>query len=128
MDKVYITPQASLMAACHFAMEMNHFLPWVSSIQLYLGECSQLPSRGFKAKLMVTTSDHVLEHKADFGDDCAIEGDVLAAKRSPEDDDTSGGDQERYVRNIGIDRERCRIYTRDVKTPRSSPQAKTTKK
>ena len=31
---------------------------------------------------------------ADFGDDLEIEGDVLAATRSHEDDDTSGGESD----------------------------------
>ena len=43
---------------------------------------------------MVTTSNHVLVNMADFGDDLEIEGDVLAAKRSHEDDDTSGGESD----------------------------------
>ena len=94
MDKVYITPQASLMSARHYGLEKNHFFLCVSSIQLYLGECWLLPSRGFKAKLMVTTSDHVLVNMADFGGDLVIEGDVLAAKRSDEDDDTTGGESD----------------------------------
>ena len=46
---------------------------------------------------MVTTSNHVLVNMADFGDDLEIEGDVLAAKRSHEDDDTSGGESDRRL-------------------------------
>ena len=42
---------------------------------------------------MVTTSNHVLVNMADFGD-LEIEGDMLAAKRSHEDDDTSGGESD----------------------------------
>ena len=52
----------------------------------------EIPSRRIEAKLMVTTSNHVLVNMADFGDDLEIEGDVLAARRSHEDDDTSGGE------------------------------------
>ena len=37
---------------------------------------------------MVTTSNHVLVNMADFVDDHQIEGDVLSAKRSHEEDDT----------------------------------------
>ena len=51
----------------------------------------EIPSRRIKEKLMVTTSSHVLANMAEFGDDLEIEGYVLAAKRSHEDDDTSGG-------------------------------------
>ena len=45
------------------------------------------------AKLMVTTSNHVLVNMADFGNDLEIESDVLAAKRSHDDDDTSDGER-----------------------------------
>ena len=44
------------------------------------------------AKLMVTTSNHVLVNMADFGNDLEVEGNVLAAKRSHDDDDTSDGE------------------------------------
>ena len=37
-------------------------------------------------------SNHVLVNMADLGDDPEIYGDVLAAKRSQEDHDTSGGE------------------------------------
>ena len=39
--------------------------------------------------MMVTTSGHVLMNMAGFGNDREIEGDVLVAKRSHDDDDTS---------------------------------------
>ena len=68
------------------------FLPWCSSIHLYPGDCwLEIPSRGIKAKLMVTTSNHVLLNMADFGDDHEIDGSV-AGKRSHDDDNgrTSG--------------------------------------
>ena len=39
----------------------------------------------------MSASNHVLVNMADFGNDHEIEGDVLAAKRSHDDDDTSGG-------------------------------------
>ena len=39
--------------------------------------------------MMVTTSDHVLVKMTGFGDDREVEGDVLVAKRSHDDDDTS---------------------------------------
>ena len=38
---------------------------------------------------MVTTSNYVLVNMVDFGDDLEIEGDVLVAKRSHQDNDTS---------------------------------------
>ena len=54
----------------------------------------EIQSRRLEAKLMVTTSNHVLVNMVDFADDLEIEGDVLAAKRSHEDDDTSGGESD----------------------------------
>ena len=39
--------------------------------------------------MMVTTSNHVLVKMAGFGDDREVEGDVLVAKRSNDDDNTS---------------------------------------
>ena len=49
---------------------------------------------------MVTTSNHVLVNVADFGDDLEIEGDVLAAKRSHEDDDSTSGNLPRDAAKI----------------------------
>ena len=66
-----------------------HLVPWGSSIHLCTGDCwLAIASRGMKAKEMVNVK-HVLVNMADFGDDLEIGGDVLAAKRSHEDDDTS---------------------------------------
>ena len=60
------------------------------SIRRYPGDCwLELSSRGTEAKMMVTTSDHVLMNMAGFGDDREIDGDVLFAKRSHDDDNTS---------------------------------------
>ena len=71
----------------------DHLLPWSSSIPLNHGDCwVEIPSRGIKAKLMVTTSNNTLVNVADFGDVLEIETDLLAAKRSPVDDDSSGGE------------------------------------
>ena len=53
----------------------EHLLPWCSSIHLYLGDCwLEMGSRGSKAQLMVTTSNHVLVNMADLGDDLEIGG------------------------------------------------------
>ena len=46
------------------------------------------------AKLMVTTSNRVSVNRTDFGDGVEIEGDVLAVKRSHEDDDASSGESD----------------------------------
>ena len=70
----------------------DHVLPWGSSVHLYAGDCwLEIPSGGVKAQFMVTTSNRLLVNVAEFGDGPEVEGDVLAAKRSDEDEDTSGG-------------------------------------
>ena len=90
-----IAHHASLMAARHHWLEMTIGFRGGSSIHVSPGDCGQeIPSRGTNAKFMVTTSNHVLVNMADFGDDLEIEGDVLAAKRHREDDDTTGGESD----------------------------------
>ena len=87
----------------------DHLFPWDSSVHLYLdGWWLEIPSRGIKAQLMVTTSNHVLVNMADSGDDLEIEEHVVAAKRSHEDEDTCGGESggtSGTVASIGSDAE-----------------------
>ena len=45
----------------------DHLIPWGCSIHLSPGECRlEIPSRGIDAKLLVTTSNHILVNLADF--------------------------------------------------------------
>ena len=45
----------------------DHLIPWGCSIHLYPDECRlEIPSRGIDAKLLVTTSNHILVNLADF--------------------------------------------------------------
>ena len=45
----------------------DHLIPCGCSIQLYPDECRlEIPSRGIDAKLLVTTSNHILVNLADF--------------------------------------------------------------
>ena len=45
----------------------DHLIPWCCSIHLYPDECRlEIPSRGIDAKLLVTTSNHILVILADF--------------------------------------------------------------
>ena len=45
----------------------DHLIPWCCSIHLYPDECRlEIPSRGIAAKLLVTTSNHILVNLADF--------------------------------------------------------------
>ena len=62
-------------------------IPWGCSIHLYPDECRlEIPSHGIDAKLLVTTSNHILVNLADF--ECMDEPDydVWTSKR--------GGDSE----------------------------------
>ena len=52
----------------------DHLFPWGSSIHVYPGDCwLEVLSKGIKATLMVSTSDHVLVNMADIGDDLGCE-------------------------------------------------------
>ena len=75
---------------------------------------------------MLTTSFHVLVNMADFGDDLEIERDVLAAKRSHEDDDTFGGESD-GTSGTSASTE-SDVVTEKRGTPRRLPQTKTTEK
>ena len=45
----------------------DHLIPWGCSIHLYPDECRlEIPSRGIDAKLLVTSSNHILVNLADF--------------------------------------------------------------
>ena len=45
----------------------DHLIPWDCSIHLYPDECRlEIPSRGIDAKLLVTTSNHILVNLADL--------------------------------------------------------------
>ena len=60
----------------------DHLIPWGCSIHLYPDECRlEIPSRGIDAKLLVTTSNHILVNLADF--ECMDEPDydVWTSKR-----------------------------------------------
>ena len=45
----------------------DHLMPWCCSIPLYPDECRlEIPSRGIDAKLLVSSSNHILVNLADF--------------------------------------------------------------
>ena len=101
----------------------DHLLPWGSSSRLYCW--LQIRSRGIKAKLMVTTSKHVLVNIADFGD-LEIEGDVFAAKRS-HDDDTLGGESDGVCGTSALTESDADVVPQ-AQTLRSLPQTKISEK
>ena len=67
----------------------DHLNPWGCSIHLYPDECRlEIPSRGVDAKLLVTTSNHILVNLADF--ECMDEPDydVWNSKRGRDSEET----------------------------------------
>ena len=67
----------------------DHLIPWCCSIHLYPDECRlEIPSRGIDAKLLVTTSNHILVNRADF--ECMDEPDydVWTSKRGRDSEET----------------------------------------
>ena len=67
----------------------DHSIPWGCSIHLYPDECRlEIPSRGIDAKLLVTTSNHILVNLADFAGMEEPGYDVWTSKRGRESEDT----------------------------------------
>ena len=67
----------------------DHLIPWVCSIQLYPDECRlEIPSRGIDAKLLVTTSNHILVNLADFKGVDEPDYDVWTSKRGRDSEET----------------------------------------
>ena len=67
----------------------DHLLPWGCSIHLYPDECRlEIPSRGNDAKLLVTTSNHILVNLADFEGVDEPDDDVWTSKRGRDSEET----------------------------------------
>ena len=67
----------------------DHLIPWGCSIHLYPDECRlEIPSRGIDAKLLVTTSNHILVNLADFEGVDEPDYDVWTSKRGRDSDET----------------------------------------
>ena len=67
----------------------DHFIPWGCSIHLYPDECRlEIPSRGIDAKLLVTTSNHILVNLADFAGMEEPDYDVWTSKRGRDSEET----------------------------------------
>ena len=67
----------------------DHLIPWCCSIHLYPDECRlEIPSRGIDAKLLVTTSNHILVNLADFEGVDEPDYDVWTSKRSRDSEET----------------------------------------
>ena len=64
-------------------------IPWGCSIHLYPDECRlEIPSRGIDAKLLVTTSHHILVNLADFESMEEPDYDVWTSKRGRDSEET----------------------------------------
>ena len=88
-----MTHQASLIAARHHWLEMTICFSWVHQSICILVILAGSPVKRHQGKVDGDdVNDCVGEHG--FGDDLEIEGDALAAKRSHEDDDPSGGESD----------------------------------
>ena len=67
----------------------DHLIPWGCSIHLYPDECRlEIPSRGIDAKLLVTTSNHLLVNLADFEGMDEPDYDVWTSKRGRDSEET----------------------------------------
>ena len=67
----------------------DHLIPWGSSIHLYPDECRlKITSRGIDAKLLVTTSNHILVNLADFEGMDEPDYDVWTSKRGRDSEET----------------------------------------
>ena len=67
----------------------DHLIPWGCSIHLYPDECRlQIPSRGIDAKLLVTTSNHILVNFAYFQGMDEPDYDVWTSKRGRDSEET----------------------------------------
>ena len=67
----------------------DHLIPWGCSIHLYPDECRlEIPSRGIDAKLLVTSSNHILVNLADFEGVDEPDYDVWTSKRGRDSEET----------------------------------------
>ena len=70
-------------------VENDHLIPWGCSIHLYPDECRlEIPSLGIVAKLLVTTSNHILVNFADFERMDELDYDVWTSKRGRDSEKT----------------------------------------
>ena len=64
-------------------------IPWGCNIHLYPDECRlEIPSLRINAKLLVTTSNHILVNLADFECMDELEYDVWTSKRGRDSEET----------------------------------------
>ena len=92
----------------------DDLISWRCSIHLYPDECRlEVPSRGIDAKLLVTTSNHILVNLADFAGMEEHDYDVWTTKRERESEET------------GTEREMTEGTEETVTDPEEAPAKRT---
>ena len=109
----------------------DHLIPWGCSIHLCPDECRlEIPSRGIDAKLLVTTSNHILVNLADFEGMEEPDYDVWTSKRGRDSEETgTESDMTEGTEETITDPEEvpCKTFTeRSSKKPESSEKETTT--
>ena len=103
----------------------DHLIPWCCSIHLCPDECRlEIPSRGIDAKLLVTTSNHILVNLADFAGMEELDFDVWTSKRGRDskETDTEEGTEETITDREEVTAKRTwRGVPRKPRVPRKKP-------
>ena len=93
----------------------DQLIPWGCSIHLYPDECRfGIPSRGIDAKLLVTTSNHILVNLADFEGVDELDYDVWTSKRGRDSEETgteSDMTEGTEETNTDLERGSCKTFT-----------------
>ena len=105
----------------------DHLIPWRCFIHLYPDECRlEIASRGIDAKLLVTTSNHILVNLADFEGVDEPDYDVWTSKRGRDSEETgtesdmTEGSEETIT---DLEKSSCKTFTE-----RSSKKTKSSEK
>ena len=105
-------------------------IPWVCSIHLYPEECRlEIPFRGIDAKLLVTTSKHILVNLADFEGVDEPDFDVWTSKRGRDSEETgtesdmTEGTEETIIdpEEVPAKRSRRGVPKKKKRVPRKKP-------
>ena len=110
-------------------VENDHLIPCGCSVHLYPDECRlEIPSRGIDAKLLVTTSNHILVNLADFEGMDEPDEDVWTSKRGRDSEETgtesdmTEGTEERTTDPEEVPAKRSRRgVPRKPRVPRNKP-------
>ena len=107
----------------------DHLIPWCCSIHLYPEECRlEIPSRGIDAKLLVTTSNHILVNLADFEGVDEPDYDVWTSKGGRDSEETgTERDMTEGTEETTTDPEEgsCKTFTERSSKKTESPEKET---